>query len=433
MSGATRRTRAAGRRSPRCVARRRRLRQRHDGLREQPAPAVADRRHARRSQPTSVSVSPQRFGAGPISLDRRQPDRRLAAGDARVGRARQTSRAQAGRPGRSTRATPRRSRPTSTRARTRVRVDGDGIERRRRSRRRASARARRTSCCSRSAARGRRATIGAMRRPVVTPRSPASRSRAPAPRPARRRADAVAGALQQTAAQRREDDERGQAAAAQRRRLRRARRRRSPTSPATGRPTRVVLVRTGGAAGAVALYALQHHGAERPTTLRAVFRCQSLYRATTQIARRDARRCARRDCARATTSAAPRRSRERAYAWDARRRRTLVRRDVRDDPGARRPGAARPRRPSARCAARASTDRTTVANPCACAILAYMQATNRRTPASAAPPSSPPAARRSGATSCAGGEQATVRALRGARPLAHPDQGARTCSTAPRS
>ena len=49
-----------------------------------------------------------------------------------------------------------------------------------------------------------------------------------------------------------------------------------------GRSDAVVLVETGGAAGAVALYVLSTHGAAEDSELRAVYRSQRLYRATAQ-------------------------------------------------------------------------------------------------------------------------------------------------------
>ena len=55
-----------------------------------------------------------------------------------------------------------------------------------------------------------------------------------------------------------------------------------------GKADAVVKVRTGGAAGAIAVYLFSTHGADSDE-LRAVFRSQSLYRATTQVRGRDAR------------------------------------------------------------------------------------------------------------------------------------------------
>ncbi|MBA3327975.1 MAG: hypothetical protein H0T43_06705 [Solirubrobacterales bacterium] len=49
-----------------------------------------------------------------------------------------------------------------------------------------------------------------------------------------------------------------------------------------GRSDAVVLVETGGAAGAVALYVLSTHGAAEDSELRAVYRTQRLYRASAE-------------------------------------------------------------------------------------------------------------------------------------------------------
>lgn len=51
-----------------------------------------------------------------------------------------------------------------------------------------------------------------------------------------------------------------------------------------GRSDAVVLVDTGGVAGAVALYVFSTHGAAEESDLRAVYRSQRLYRADTEIA-----------------------------------------------------------------------------------------------------------------------------------------------------
>jgi hypothetical protein len=50
-----------------------------------------------------------------------------------------------------------------------------------------------------------------------------------------------------------------------------------------GRSDAVVLVESGGVAGAVALYVLSTHGERAGSDLRAVFRSQRLYRATAQV------------------------------------------------------------------------------------------------------------------------------------------------------
>ena len=100
-----------------------------------------------------------------------------------------------------------------------------------------------------------------------------------------------------------------------------------------GKADAVVRVRTAGAAGAVAVYLFSTHGADSDT-LRAVFRSQSLYRATTQV--RGATLVLRTPhWAQGEEFCCPAKVTQRSYTWDAARR-TLVRRDIRDIPG---PGA----------------------------------------------------------------------------------------------
>jgi hypothetical protein len=100
-----------------------------------------------------------------------------------------------------------------------------------------------------------------------------------------------------------------------------------------GKADAVVLVRTAGAAGAVAAYLFSTDGA-KSETLRAVFRSQSLYRATTQI-RGTTLVLRTPHWTRGEDFCCPAKVTQRSYTWDAAKR-TLVRRDIRDIPG---PGA----------------------------------------------------------------------------------------------
>ena len=100
-----------------------------------------------------------------------------------------------------------------------------------------------------------------------------------------------------------------------------------------GKADAVVLVRTAGAAGAVAVYLFSTDGGTSEK-LRAVFRSQSLYRATTQV--RGATLVLRTPhFSRGEDFCCPAKVTQRSYTWDASKR-TLVRRDIRDIPG---PGA----------------------------------------------------------------------------------------------
>jgi len=100
-----------------------------------------------------------------------------------------------------------------------------------------------------------------------------------------------------------------------------------------GRLDAVVLVDTGGVAGAVALYLFSTHGRPANSDLRVVYRSQRLYRGSGQVA--DVRLIVRTPrFASGDDACCPAKILERAYSWsDAAK--TLVRRSVRevDGPG----------------------------------------------------------------------------------------------------
>jgi hypothetical protein len=104
-----------------------------------------------------------------------------------------------------------------------------------------------------------------------------------------------------------------------------------------GKSDAVVLVRTAGAAGAVAVYLFSTDGAKpgaKSEALRVVFRSQLLYRATTQV--RGATLVLRTPhWARGEDFCCPAKVTQRSYVWDPATK-TLTRRDIRDIPG---PGA----------------------------------------------------------------------------------------------
>ncbi|MGH2919582.1 MAG: hypothetical protein ACRDLS_13445 [Solirubrobacteraceae bacterium] len=93
----------------------------------------------------------------------------------------------------------------------------------------------------------------------------------------------------------------------------------------------VVLVETGGVAGAVALYVFSTHGKSANSDLRAVYRSQRLYRGTAQVS--DARLIVRvPKFARGDDVCCPDKLIERVYSWsDAAK--TLVKRSVREIDG----------------------------------------------------------------------------------------------------
>lgn len=101
-----------------------------------------------------------------------------------------------------------------------------------------------------------------------------------------------------------------------------------------GRSDAVVLVETGGVAGAVALYVLSTHGGSAASDLRAVFRSQRLYRATVQTAG-DTLTLRTPRFARGDDVCCPAKIVERLYVWSAGAR-TLRRRGTRTIAG---PGA----------------------------------------------------------------------------------------------
>lgn len=83
-----------------------------------------------------------------------------------------------------------------------------------------------------------------------------------------------------------------------------------------GRSDAVVLVDTGGVAGAVALYVFSTHGAAGDSDLRAIYRSQRLYRADAQIA--DARLIIRTPrFSRGDDVCCPAKVVQRVYAWHA--------------------------------------------------------------------------------------------------------------------
>lgn len=99
-----------------------------------------------------------------------------------------------------------------------------------------------------------------------------------------------------------------------------------------GRSDAIVLVETGGATGAVALYVLSTHGEDEDSALRAVFRSQRLYRASAEasagaLVLRTPRYAAGDDVC------CPDRVTERVYAWNDRDE-TLRRRSSRTIDGA---------------------------------------------------------------------------------------------------
>ena len=98
-----------------------------------------------------------------------------------------------------------------------------------------------------------------------------------------------------------------------------------------GRSDAIVLVDSGGAAGAVALYVLSTHGADERSDLRAVYRAQRLYRASVEVSgqalvlRTPRYRSGDDICC-------PRRILQRTYTWSERAR-TLRRRSSDELPG----------------------------------------------------------------------------------------------------
>lgn len=100
-----------------------------------------------------------------------------------------------------------------------------------------------------------------------------------------------------------------------------------------GRSDAVVLVETGGVAGAVALYVLSTDGESAESDLRAVFRSQRLYRATVQTAG-DTLTLRTPRYARGDDVCCPAKLAERVYVWSAGAK-TMRRRSTRtvDGPG----------------------------------------------------------------------------------------------------